>query len=105
MAYRDLNGILQEMQTRKRRKATEAFTILRAIIAVILFVAAIGGGLWAGVWWAFIGGIVQVVNACQVHPVNAMNIACGVARVVFCGLIGWVTFGVGLLLARIFAGK
>ena len=36
---------------------------------------------------------------------NAMSIAMGVARVFFCGLVGWVTFGVGLLLARISIGK
>jgi hypothetical protein len=104
MTYRDLNKILWEVQAQQRRK-TDAFTILRALIGIILFIVAIGAGVWAGVWWAFVGGIVQVINACQVHPVNAMSIAMGVARVFFCGLVGWVTFGVGLLLARISIGK
>lgn len=104
MTYRDLSGLLQEVQECKRKRSSVAEAI-RIVTGLIIFVAAIGAGVWAGLWWAFVGGIVQVINACQIHPVNAMSIALGIARVFFCGLIGWVTFGVGLLLARIFAGK
>lgn len=57
-----------------------------------LVIAGLGvvAGLWAGVWWAFIGGIVDVISAIRAPELSAMAVAVGVAKVLFSGVIGWV---------------
>jgi hypothetical protein len=54
-------------------------------------VVGIALGLYAGLWWAFIGGIVQVIDAAKATPVEALGIALGVARVIFAAAIGWIS--------------
>ena len=38
----------------------------------------------------FIGGITQIVNS--INPVNGLGIAFGIARIVFCGIGGLITW-------------
>jgi hypothetical protein len=45
-------------------------------------------GLYVGLWWAFIGGIMQVVNAFNINPVDGKEIAIGICRIVFATSIG-----------------
>ena len=61
---------------------------MKPAIGVAMIIGGVVFGLWAGLWWAFIGGIVQVVEAVKVDPVSAFDIAFGIARVVFAGAIG-----------------
>ena len=73
------------------------------IAGVLLMVAGVALGLYIGVWWAFIGGIVDVVNAVKAPEVAAFAVALGVAKIVFAGAIGWlggivpIVFGVALI--------
>ena len=67
---------------------------MKTVIGLLLCTAAVVFGLWAGVWWAFIGGIVDVVNQVRAEHVSALTIAIGVAKVVFAGVIGWAAFAV-----------
>jgi len=53
------------------------------IICGVLF------GIWAGLWWAFIGGIVDVISAIRAPELEAMDVAIGVAKVMFSGVIGY----------------
>ena len=53
-----------------------------------MIVGGIVFGLWAGIWWAFIGGIVDVVGAIRATDFIAMDLAFGVAKIMFAGLIG-----------------
>ena len=46
--------------------------------------------LYFGVWWAFIGGAVAVIEEIRSPQLNSLNLACGIARVFFAGAIGWV---------------
>ena len=56
-----------------------------------LMIAGIVVGLYVGVWLCFIGGIVQIVNEINAGtPVEAMNIALGIVRILFAGLCGWL---------------
>jgi hypothetical protein len=64
---------------------------MKEVTGVLLIVAGIAFGLYAGLWWAFIGGIVQVVEAVKATPVEAMDLALGIVRIVFAGAIGMIT--------------
>lgn len=61
------------------------------IAGLLLVVIGIIAGLWMGVWWAFIGGIVQIIGQVQAEHVEVFPVAFGVCRIVFSSLIGWVT--------------
>ena len=67
---------------------------MKTFIGVLLMVAGIGAGLYFGVWWGFIGGIVSVLNAFKATPIESMPVALGIVRVVFAGVIGWGAFAV-----------
>jgi hypothetical protein len=59
------------------------------VIGLLLVLAGFAFGLYAGVWWAFIGGIVDIINEVRAHELSALNVAIGVAKIFFAGLIGW----------------
>jgi hypothetical protein len=64
---------------------------MKAIVGLVLVVCGIALGLYAGVWWAFIGGIVDVITEIRAPELSALGIAIGVAKVLFAGLIGWLS--------------
>lgn len=70
---------------------------MKLILGLLMMAAGIAFGLWAGVWWAFIGGIVNVIEAVRAPELVAMDVAIGVANVLFSGLIGWLAAAVALL--------
>ena len=51
-------------------------------------IAGVAIGLYAGIWWAFIGGIVQVIDQIKATETDSIMVAFGLARVVFCVAIG-----------------
>lgn len=57
-----------------------------------LIVLGLVVGLWLGVWVMFIGGIVQIVNTVQVHPVHARGIAVGLVRILGASIVGFFSF-------------
>jgi hypothetical protein len=63
----------------------------RNIIGLILVAVGVCAGVYFGVWWAFIGGIIAFVEAVQATPIEAMDVGLAVARVFFAGLIGWAS--------------
>ena len=62
----------------------------KMIIGIILIILGICAGLYFGLWWAFIGGIVAVIEQIRADEMSSMVIALGVARVFFAGFIGWI---------------
>lgn len=60
-----------------------------AVLGILMIVVGVVFGVWAGVWWAFIGGIVDVIQAVRAPDLVAMDVAIGVSKVVFSGVIGW----------------
>lgn len=58
----------------------------------VLMILSVLGGLYLGVWLCFIGGIVQVIEAVEVDPVNAIGIAFGILRVMVAIPAGWIFF-------------
>ena len=67
---------------------------MKTIIGVVLFIFGIALGLYFGVWWGFIGGIVQVVEAFKAPDISAMQVAIGLLRWWASSLIG---IGAGLI--------
>ena len=65
---------------------------MRNVLGILMILGAVVFGVYAGLWWAFIGGIVQIVEAVKADPVSAMDIALGIVRVVFAGAIGGFSF-------------
>lgn len=68
-----------------------ATTMARNFVGIILIIAGLALAAWAGVWWALIGGIMQAVEAVKAQPVDALQLAYGLARVFCAGLIGMGT--------------
>ena len=71
------------------------------VVGMLLIAFGVCAGLYVGVWWAFIGGIVEFIEAVKATPVESKGIAIGIAKVLFAGPIGWfvglifVFFGMG----------
>lgn len=70
---------------------------MKQIIGFILVIAGVIFGVWAGLWWAFIGGIVDVISAIRAPEFIAMDVAIGVAKVMFAGAIGSISALIAIL--------
>jgi len=64
----------------------------KIIIGIVLMLAGIALGLYVGAWVMFIGGIIQIVDACQIHPVHALDIGIGALRIVGASIVGVICF-------------
>lgn len=64
---------------------------LVAITGLLLMAAGIIFGAWAGIWWAFIGGIIDVIAAVKAPDLIPMDLAIGIAKVIFAAPIGWLS--------------
>lgn len=64
---------------------------MKKALGVVMMIAGVAFGLYAGLWWAFIGGIVDVISAISAPDLVAMDVAIGVAKVMFAGVIGCVS--------------
>lgn len=64
---------------------------MRQLIGLFLMICGAATGIYLGIWWAFIGGIVNVIEAVRSEELIAMDVAVGVAKVMFAGLIGTVS--------------
>lgn len=64
---------------------------MKSVIGVLLIICGIVFGLYVGIWWSFIGGIVDITNEVKAVDVNSLNVAIGVAKIVFAGFAGWVS--------------
>ena len=60
------------------------------IMGFACIIAGIATGIYFGLWWAFIGGIIDIINAVTPTPISTMGIAFGVLKMVLASAIGWV---------------
>jgi len=63
---------------------------MKKIIGISIAIVGIALGIYVGAWLMFIGGITQIVNS--INPVNGLGIALGIARIVFCGIGGFIAW-------------
>ena len=65
---------------------------MKRLLGALMILGGIAFGFYVGLWVCFIGGIVQLINEIKSpEAVVAINIALGVAKIVFAGLAGWVS--------------
>lgn len=67
------------------------------ILGAAMVFLGVAVGVYIGLWWAFIGGIVDVINAIRAPEVVAINVAIGVVKVMFAGAIGVVSGIIAIL--------
>ena len=60
---------------------------MKGFVGVLMLVSGIALAAYAGIWWAFIGGIMDVINEIRSTEMDSLNIAIGVAKVMFAGVI------------------
>lgn len=85
-----------------RKNKSELMTCMQMIGGGAMMLAGIFAGFYFGLYWAFIGGIVDVIDALRADTIEALSVAIGVAKVVFAGVIGWVSFAVLFLVGLLF---
>ncbi len=61
------------------------------VAGIFLIIFGVLIGLYLGVWWAFIGGIIKVVTEIRAPELNAMGLAFGILRIFFAGFVGWIS--------------
>lgn len=61
---------------------------MKNVLGILFMICGVALGLYAGLWWAFIGGIMDIVAAVQLQDVPPMEVAIGIAKIVFAGAIG-----------------
>jgi len=84
---------------------------MKTLLGLTLIILAIPMALYVALWLCFIGGIVDVIQGIKASPINAMDIAIGLARFFCTALAGWFTFGalllpgIGLLASKKYSGS
>lgn len=61
---------------------------MKKFLQVAIVIASILLGLYIGIYLMLIGGIVQIVNG--INPLNGLEIAIGVCRIIFCEIAGFI---------------
>ncbi len=61
---------------------------MKPLLGLLLILVGIFAGLYVGLYWAFILGIADLINAIRATNLDAMRIACDVARILFAGTLG-----------------
>ena len=64
---------------------------MKTIIGVLLLIVGVAAGIYFGVVWAFIGGIVSVIQQLRADHIDVTALTLGIARIVFAGAIGWLS--------------
>lgn len=72
---------------------------MKKALGILLMIAGVAFGVYVGLWLCFVGGVVQIVDAVQAHPVSGMDIAIGIVRVLCTGVAG-----VGTAVVAVFPG-
>ncbi len=71
--------------------------VIQLILGIALVLVGAVGGLYLGVWWAFVGGIVDIINQIRAEVLEPLIIALGIAKMLFAGVIGWGFFAICLI--------
>lgn len=65
---------------------------MKNLMGILLVITGCTLGVYVGFWWALVGGTVDIIVAAKAEDVLAIEIAIGVTKVVFSGLIGLAVF-------------
>lgn len=64
---------------------------MKTFFGLLLIIVGVCLGVYVGVWWCFIGGIIAIIEACKSDPINSFDIATGIARIMFAGICGLIS--------------
>lgn len=70
---------------------------MKGFLGCLLILCGLAAGLYLGLWWAFIGGIVQIIEQVRAPELSAMAVAIGVAKIVCAGGIGSICAFFGIV--------
>ena len=79
--------------------------MIKNIIGCLIIIGGIILGIYLGIWWCFIGGIVELINAAKATPVDAVEIAYGIAKILFATAIMWITIAFSVFIGALFLNK
>ncbi len=68
---------------------------MKLILGVLLIICGIGLGGYVGIWWCFIGGIIQVIEQIRAVELSAIVVAIEIFKIFvagFCGIISAMVF-------------
>lgn len=89
----------------KRNKESSTMSkFLMFCIFGILALAFFAGGAYLGIVTMLVGGVVQIIEASKMDPVNASMVGWGIAKCVFCELPIIVGFWLAMLTGAVAVG-
>jgi len=59
------------------------------VLGVLFIMTGLVVGAYVGIWWAFIGGIVDVITQVRADELEPLAVAIGVAKIIFSAFLGW----------------
>jgi len=66
--------------------------MFRLILGLLFILLGVFLGLYLGFWICFIGGIIQLVEAFKASPIESIDVALGISKILISGFIGWLSF-------------
>ena len=75
---------------------------LRRFLSILCMILGVALGIYVGLWLLCIGGMVQIMNATQMNPIDGFSIAMGILKIICSGdvgtIIAWIGFIIGTLI-------
>lgn len=65
--------------------------MIKKTMGVVLMLTGVLLGLYLGIWWAFVGGVIDIVESFSGQGVYALGLAIGLVKIMFSSLIGYVS--------------
>lgn len=59
------------------------FNKLIGVLVIAFGLALIFGGIWAGIWWCLVLGIVDIIDQIKAEQTDAFVIALAIVRIIF----------------------
>ena len=69
----------------------------KVLVGLLLIAVGVILGLYCGLWWAFIGGIITIIEQVRAEHLEAALVAIGICKVLFAGVIGWAAAAVCII--------
>lgn len=64
---------------------------LSKLLGWVLVLAGVCLGAYTGIWWALVGGVVDIIEATKAPVTSASAVGVGLLKIFASGLIGWAT--------------
>jgi len=76
----------------ERRKNKINWNLVKLIIGILMILSGVVLGVYVALWICFIGGIVQLIEAVKIAPIDSMGVGVGILRIVCTAISGWIIF-------------